>query len=141
MSNLDLTFVRMSCIHLEDRAGIGLRAFHFARKMGFSPRACWEIGIVVQELGSNVVRHAGGGHIDLHAGPGVLEVMAVDNGPGIASRVLQGQEFWSRGLGAVRRLMHELVIDTHYQDEPRGAGASSAERGTRVMARRYVERN
>ena len=65
MSNLDLTFVRMSCIHLEDRAGIGLRAFHFARKMGFSPRACWEIGIVVQELGSNVVRHAGGGHITL----------------------------------------------------------------------------
>jgi len=124
----ELPPVRMRCVRLEDRAGIGVKAFSFARRMGFDQRACWEIGIAVQELVSNIVRHAGGGHLELYAGLDVLEVIATDNGPGIPSALLAEGAGWPRGLGAVKRLMHELEID------------SNPAAGTCIRARRFTER-
>jgi anti-sigma regulatory factor (Ser/Thr protein kinase) len=119
--------LRMPCVRLEDRAGIAVSAFKFARRMGFDQRACWEIGIAVQELASNIVRHAGGGHVELHAGAGVLEVIAIDAGPGIPPSIIAERESWVRGLGAVKRLMHELEIN------------SATLEGTRICAKRYME--
>lgn len=120
--------LRMSCVRLEDRAGIGVKAFIFARRMGFDQRACWEIGIAVQELVSNIVRHAGGGFLELYAGRGVMEVIATDHGPGIPVAVIDQGAAWPRGLGAVKRLMHELEID------------SNPDAGTCIRARRFTER-
>jgi anti-sigma regulatory factor (Ser/Thr protein kinase) len=142
MSMPEQTFLRMPCQRLEDRAGIAVKAFSFARRMGFDQRACWEIGIAVQELVSNVVRHGGGGYLELYVGMGTLEVIALDTGPGIPTAVMEAQGFWSRGLGAVRRLMHELEIDTTCASDPssRFSADSAESTGTRVYARRYKER-
>jgi anti-sigma regulatory factor (Ser/Thr protein kinase) len=145
MPTFEQTFLRMPCVRMEDRTGIAARAIAFARGIGFDQRACWEIGIVVQELAANIVRYAGGGHVELHAGPGLVEVISIDAGPGIPTQVMATQEFWSRGLGAVRRLMHELVIDTRYESGDCQMGDVKdpkirAIRGTRVYTRRYVGR-
>ena len=124
----ELAPVRMSCTRLEDRAAISAVALSYAQRMGFAQRACWEIGIVVQELVSNLVRHAGGGYLELRASGGCLEVTATDSGPGIPAAVVAASGESLRGLGAVRRLMHEVQID------------SAASGGTCIRARHYLDR-
>jgi anti-sigma regulatory factor (Ser/Thr protein kinase) len=116
----------MPCVYLGDRAGIGAAAFVFAWSMSFDQRACWEIAIVVQELVSNMVRHAGGGQLELQAGTRMLQIIASDQGPGIAENVVAASATSQHGLGAVRRLMHAVEID------------SRPTLGTRVVARRYL---
>lgn len=96
--------------------------------MGFDRNACWEIGISVQELVSNVIRHGGRGYLELTCSGQCLEVIAVDCGPGIPPAVIEASKSSLRGLGAIRRLMHELEIS---RAEPSG---------TCVRARRYVNR-
>lgn len=129
------------CTRMEDRAGIAARAFGFARQLGFDQRSCWEICIAVQELVSNLVRHAGGGDIELRAGLGLIEIIATDSGPGIPMSVLQDSESWARGLGAVRRLMHEVEISTTGDAVAiKQLGLLHCEVGTRILARRYLER-
>lgn len=128
---------------MEDRAGVAARAIHFARLMGFEQRACREIGIAVQELASNLVRHGGGGHLEIHARPDAIEVIAVDSGPGIPFQVLQARESWSRGLGAVRRFMHDLEIFTSDAQDVHirlSQGNRDVSTGTRIRVRRYLER-
>jgi anti-sigma regulatory factor (Ser/Thr protein kinase) len=99
-----------------------------AHRMGFEQRACWEIGIVVQELVSNIVRHASRGYLELSVHPDYLEVTAVDRGPGIPPAVIAASESSQHGLGAIRRLMHTLEI------------SSPAEGGTLVRTRRLLGR-
>ncbi len=123
----ELPPVRMNCTRLEDRAAISAAARSFAQRLGFSLHACWEIGITVQELVSNIVRHAGGGYLELHCRDGWLEIAAIDRGPGIPSTVLAESRNSVRGLGAVRRLMHDVRID------------SAADTGTHIRARRYLD--
>lgn len=118
----------MSCTRLEDRAAIGAAAASFARGLGFDERACWEIGISVQELVSNIVRHGGGGQLELHAGPRSVEIIASDAGPGIPAAVIAASQTSQRGLGALRRLMHEIQFD------------SVVPHGTRISARRFLDR-
>lgn len=122
----------MNCTRLQDRAAIGVAAFQFARRMGFSPRACREIEICVQELVSNIVRHAGQGYLELRAVTGParhhLELWAVDEGPGIPAEAVAASETSQHGLGALRRLMDELEIGT------------AVPRGARVRACRYLDR-
>lgn len=124
----DAIALRMQCAHLEDRAAIARVAFELARDMGFERRACWEIGIVVQELVSNIVRHARSGYLELDPHPEYLDVTAVDAGPGIPSSVILASETSQHGLGAIRRLMHKIEI------------SSPAQGGTRILARRELGR-
>ncbi|MFO0577359.1 MAG: ATP-binding protein [Polyangia bacterium] len=129
----ELQPVRMSCTRLEDRAAIGVAAFQFARRMGFGLRACREIETCVQELVSNIVRHAGRGSLELRSSTGAarphLEVLAVDDGPGIPAEAVAASEASQHGLGALRRLMHELEI------------SDASPRGARVRACRYLDRS
>jgi anti-sigma regulatory factor (Ser/Thr protein kinase) len=118
----------MRCTHLEDRAAIGAAATSFARRLGFDERACWEIGISVQELVSNIVRHAGGGQLELHAKERAIEIIATDAGPGIPPAMIAASQTSQRGLGALRRLMHELQFE------------SLVPQGTRILARRFLDR-
>ena len=120
--------MRVRCARLEDRAAIGRVAFELAHRLGFDQRACWEIGIVVQELVSNLVRHASGGYLELQTDPQYLEVTAIDKGPGIPSAVLVATEHSQHGLGAIRRLMHKLEV------------SSPPEGGTRIVVRRELGR-
>lgn len=120
--------LRMSCDCLGDRAAIAAAAIRFARRLGFGQRACWEIGISVQELVSNMVRHAGRGQLEIQANSRGLEIIATDQGPGIPSELIAASETSPRGLGAIRRLMHEIEIDT------------AVPGGTRIRARRFLDR-
>ena len=120
--------LRLHCARLEDRVAISAAAIRFARRIGFTPRACWEIGITVQELVSNLVRHAGGGYLELQPSPCFLDVIAIDRGPGIPEVKVRESATSERGLGAVRRLMHELEI------------CCAETTGTQVRARRYMDR-
>jgi anti-sigma regulatory factor (Ser/Thr protein kinase) len=72
-----------------------------------------KVAIVVTELANNLVKHArGGGEILLRAlgGPGGVEVLSVDRGPGMADVAACLRDGFStagtpgNGLGAVRRL-------------------------------------
>jgi anti-sigma regulatory factor (Ser/Thr protein kinase) len=118
----------MSCTRLEDRAAISAAARSFAHRMGFGQHACWEIEITVQELVSNIVRHAGGGYLELCSNEDCIEIAAVDRGPGIPAVVVAASHDSSRGLGAIHRLMHDVQIE------------SARESGTRIFARRYLDR-
>lgn len=120
--------LRLRCVRLADRAAISATALRFARRLGFDERASWEIGISVQELASNMIRHAGGGYLEIDVGEHWLEILATDAGPGIPEVKLKESETSTRGLGAIRRLMHELEV------------SALASGGARVRARRYMDR-
>jgi anti-sigma regulatory factor (Ser/Thr protein kinase)/serine/threonine protein phosphatase PrpC len=112
------------------------RAREFARHVGFEATECEEIGLVMSEVASNLLRHAGGGtielrHVDLGQRPG-LEIVSEDHGPGIADTERALTDGFSTagslgyGLGVVNRLMDEL----HIESQP-GAG-------TRLVCRRWL---
>lgn len=128
MEPLDGKRLRLQCQRLVDRAALSVAAFRFTRQLGFDQRACWEICIAVQELASNMIRHAGGGALELFSGGRFVDVIATDSGPGIPEAAARGSADSRRGLGAVHRLMHELEI------------ASVPSGGARVRARRYMDR-
>lgn len=113
--------LRIRARTLCDAPVLSSAARRFAREAGFDSRACTEIGIVVSELATNSVRHAGGsGEVSLSFTGGVLEVLSVDHGPGNAIEVssalnAEPSEFrgfssggLGCGLGAVRRLMDQV---------------------------------
>jgi anti-sigma regulatory factor (Ser/Thr protein kinase) len=91
------------------RAADGLAA-----EAGFGPDRVAEIGIVVTELATNLVRHAGGGEMVLRlVGEGeeaAVRVLAIDSGPGsrnITALISDGASTHGTlgiGLGACRRL-------------------------------------
>jgi len=91
------------------------------------------VGVVVTELATNLLRHAGGGELLLQAIPtpagNSLEVLAIDRGPGMDNVEKCLRDGYSSagsagtGLGAVRRLSAEFDIHS-----VRG-------HGTAVMAR------
>lgn len=107
-------------------------ADRLAGEMGFPEKERAEIVLVVRELATNIVRHAGAGEIQLVAGPDVLEVVASDRGPGIADVNQAVRDGFSTagslgyGLGTVNRLMSEMDI------------ASVRGEGTTVRARRVL---
>jgi anti-sigma regulatory factor (Ser/Thr protein kinase) len=102
-----------------------------------------DLAIIVTELATNLVKHAGGGRILLRAldpspdGPGI-EVLSLDKGPGMENVQACLQDGFStagspgNGLGAIRRLASEFdlfsraglgtiaVARVLVQSEPRG---------------------
>lgn len=112
------------------RAGIEL-----ARTLGLGEVRQGEVAIILTELGSNLVKHAGGGELLVrpHEQGGTLgvEVLALDRGAGLARPGEVLRDGYSTagtpgtGLGAVRRLAGQF--DLH----------SAPGLGTAVLARVY----
>ncbi|MCL4367924.1 MAG: ATP-binding protein/SpoIIE family protein phosphatase [Actinobacteria bacterium] len=109
-----------------------------ATDLGFKEKAVEEIILVVSELATNLVKHAGGGTLTLTplSAPAGIEIESLDSGPGIPDARRATADGFSTagslgyGLGTVNRLMDDLEITAL----PDG-------RGTRVVCRRGVRRN
>ncbi|HEY1022927.1 MAG TPA: ATP-binding SpoIIE family protein phosphatase [Flavisolibacter sp.] len=88
----------------------------------FSTRRLGEIDIIVAEMVSNLAKHAGGGEVFVklieEKGLQGIEIIALDNGPGIADLRAMMQDgattknTLGQGLGAIRRLSHHFQVYT-----------------------------
>lgn len=101
-------------------------ASRIAAAAGFRPRACQEIAIVVSELATNLVRHGGGGTLEIVLEGAAFKVTSLDRGPGLRDIASALQDRYSRGrmldgdnlersglgcgLGAVQRLTDRMEI-------------------------------
>jgi anti-sigma regulatory factor (Ser/Thr protein kinase) len=104
---------------------------------GFDQKKIDEIDIIVSELGSNLIKHASGGEIlagILPTGQGLaLELIGIDNGPGIPDPVRMLQDGMSttqtlgHGLGSIYRFSDDFDI------------YSQRDWGTIVLSRIYVK--
>jgi serine/threonine-protein kinase RsbT len=100
-----------------------------ATQLGCSPTDATLVATAISEVARNIVSHAGEGEVVITViegeGPGAIEVVARDDGPGIADieRAMQDGYTTGRGLGlglpGARRLMDEFEISS----EP-GAGTT-----------------
>jgi anti-sigma regulatory factor (Ser/Thr protein kinase) len=108
----------------------------FSASLGFPAAQCDEIGLVVTELASNLIRHAPGGtitmgHVTTSERTGI-EIQSVDKGPGISDVEQAITDGYSTagglglGLGTVNRLMDELEI------------YSGSNGGLHIVCRRWV---
>jgi anti-sigma regulatory factor (Ser/Thr protein kinase) len=112
-------------LRVDERSGVApaRRAGEdLAESLGFDERRRGEVAIVVTELATNLVRHAGGGEIIVGVGPGQTVVaVSVDRGPGISdpgrARVdgYSTQNGPGNGLGAIDRL--SATMDLHTSPE------------------------
>jgi anti-sigma regulatory factor (Ser/Thr protein kinase) len=90
------------------------RAVEFAERMEMSETQRGQVAIAATEIATNLVKHAGKGHILLQQflrnGHSGLRIMGVDKGPGISDVSLALEDGHSTadsmggGLGAIRRL-------------------------------------
>ena len=91
-----------------------------ARRMGFSDGQRENMVLVAAEMVSNQIKYAGGrGMLQIWQQPGgVLDLLALDYGPGIANLSLAHRDGYSssktlgKGLGTIRSLSHEAGIFT-----------------------------
>lgn len=99
-------------------------AAQLAASLGFGETAAGRLALIVTELGNNLVRHARGGRLLIGArDDGATEVIAIDDGPGMAD--VQGcmadgystRSTPGTGLGAVRRLADQCEV---YSQVPSG---------------------
>ena len=87
---------------------------------GFSESKTGEVDIIVAEMASNLIKHAGGGEILVNiSGEGddtVVELISIDNGPGIVDPIRMMEDGMStsntlgHGLGAMKRLSDVFQI-------------------------------
>ena len=85
MSALPLSAQKPSPIavaRIEDAAVVRAVVLRFARRCGFDDRAAKEIAIGASELGTNAVKHAGGGELTMSFDGDALVLCALDRGPG-----------------------------------------------------------
>jgi anti-sigma regulatory factor (Ser/Thr protein kinase) len=89
------------------------RAAEFA---GFDQKYAGTLNIVVTELATNLVKHAGGGHIIIHKAGAAVDLIAIDNGPGIPDVARCLTDGYSStgtpgtGLGAISRAASFLDV-------------------------------
>lgn len=104
-------------------AGAARRAaIALARHLGFSEARTAEAGIVASEAASNVHRHAGAGAVGvqvvLRSGQAGVQILALDQGPGMADLPRSQVDGHSTGgtlglgLGAITRLASALDVST-----------------------------
>jgi len=108
----------------------------FAARLGFTAVECEEIALAVNELATNLLKHAGEGDIQLSSiessGRVGIQIISEDNGPGILDVERAVADGYSTagtlgaGLGAVNRLMDGLEFS---------AGPHA---GLRVVCQRWV---
>jgi anti-sigma regulatory factor (Ser/Thr protein kinase) len=100
------------------RAGVAL-----GKTQSFDEVRLGQLAIVITEAATNIIKHAGDGHILLRAlyfeSVTGVEIMSVDAGPGIADLELQMRDgnstagSYGVGLGAIERLSQEFDIYTN----------------------------
>ena len=120
---------------MDDPSRVGEARRHVASlclELGFDAVLTGQAAIIVNELGSNLVKHATGGQLWIGMRAGAvpeLEMLSVDDGPGIRNVDQAMQDGFSTagspgtGLGAVKRLASDF--DLH----------SEAPSGTVILAR------
>ena len=119
-------------LHVGDASGPGEArrlASALAKSLGFGETDVGRVGIIVTEVATNVVKHAGGGELLLHGlgidGARGLSVLGLDRGPGLANLADAMRDGFSStgtpgtGLGAIRRLA--TLFDAYSQP---GVGAA-----------------
>ncbi len=127
------------CIYVNgipDVVDAARKARTMAAAVGFATEQADSIATVAAELAANLFIHAGGGVLVVSrlSRPGTdqaagLEMVATDNGPGIADigPILQGSAgVQCRGLPCVQLLMDELEIDSRVGE------------GSVVLARKWL---
>ena len=107
----------------------------FAEEVGFNSVMQTMIATAVSELASNIVKYAGRGYITIgmirQMDQVGIEVIAEDQGPGIADRVKAMSDNFSTGkslglgLPSVKRMMDEFLLD------------SSENLGTKIVSRKW----
>ena len=111
--------VRVFVDHLSAVGDARRRARDLAKAVGMEEGDVGKVDLAVAELGSNLMRHAGGGDLLLRGANGgapALEVLALDRGPGMADPTACLRDGHSTagtpgtGLGAVRRLATEFDL-------------------------------
>ena len=109
------------------------QAGEFARKHGFSEEDEGRVTLVVTELATNIVKHGKAGDILIGAyGEAGVEVIALDNGPGIARLDDALADGYSSagtaggGLGAIVRQSRFLPGCDMARPRHSGAGATGA---------------
>jgi anti-sigma regulatory factor (Ser/Thr protein kinase) len=127
---------KISIDQLFDCAIAQQTARQIASGLGFGEKASEEIVLVVAELASNLVKHAGRGALTLRPLYGRerigIEVETEDHGPGMRNVEEAFEDGYSTdgglgyGLGTVNRLMDELEV------------GSTAALGTRILCRRWL---
>lgn len=111
-------------LRVDDPSGVAparRAAEQLADSLGFDEQRRGQAAIVVTELATNQLRHAGGGEIILRIGRGAhptVDVIASDRGDGIANPARAREDGYStfggagNGLGAVERLSATMDIQT-----------------------------
>lgn len=93
-------------------------AVSFAGDIGFDETITGQISIVINELCSNIVKHAGTGEIILVQHKDKLEIISIDKGPGMGNvneclkDGFSTQGTQGTGLGAIKRLSHTFELYT-----------------------------
>jgi serine/threonine-protein kinase RsbT len=128
--------VQRTVASTNDVAAIRRSARSLAGDVGFDLHDSERIAIATTEVATNLVRHAGGGHIAISPIMGAcgagIQIMSTDHGPGIrdVEQALRDGFSTAGGLGsglpAVHRLMDELAIET-------------GDRGTTIVARKWLK--
>lgn len=107
---------RHNSFNLDDRSYLAIlkREVHrLSIQCGLTEKKVAEIDIVVAEIGSNIIKHAGSGEVLVmltDTPQPAIEIIAIDNGPGITDLARMMQDGMStsktlgQGLGAVKRL-------------------------------------
>lgn len=114
-----------SLIHIDDRSHVGegrRAAAELTRALGFDETAAGNVALAVTEAMTNIVKHAQRGKLVLRSlergGIGGLEILALDQGPGIANMGVSLRDGHSTsgsmgtGLGALSRVSHSMDIYT-----------------------------
>ena len=110
-----------------------------AQRLGFSDLKRANMALVVSEMVSNQVKHAGGkGMLQIWQQPGpVLDILSLDYGPGIANLSLAEEDGYSsvntlgKGLGSIRRLSDQVYVYTQQESH----GREKRWNGTALLAR------
>ncbi|MBW8686781.1 ATP-binding SpoIIE family protein phosphatase [Chitinophaga rhizophila] len=113
---------RQISFNIEDRSYLSLlkREVHrLSIQCGLPEKKVAEIDIVVAEIGSNIIKHAGTGEVLVmltDQPQPAIEIIAIDSGPGITELARMMQDGMStsktlgQGLGAIKRLSDFLQI-------------------------------
>jgi anti-sigma regulatory factor (Ser/Thr protein kinase) len=110
-------------VPISERSAVGEVRRHaaaLARAAGFDEEAAGRVAIVATEVAGNIVKHGANGHCFLslveETGEALVQVVAVDSGPGIADVGDALRDGYSTagtpgtGLGAVQRLSHSFDL-------------------------------
>jgi anti-sigma regulatory factor (Ser/Thr protein kinase) len=123
--------------HVSDVGAARRSGQTLAEQLGMGETRAGQLAIIITEAASNIIKHAGEGRVRVnmaaHGGQRCIEVLALDNGPGIgnlAQSMLDGVSSAGTagtGLGAMRRLADQLDV------------YAPAGKGTALFARLWLD--